>query len=446
MMHHPSTASGHDSQHKLYYARDLGDCFMLKFPRSPKLPSTQRNGKSALASVYSEFCYLSAMEAFEDDLAKATQQLGNRDLLGAVAVVIDNKGNFLYRHAAGRQFLDTDSPQLDPDCTLSLTSAGKFFTNIVALQLVERNILTLDEPVSKYIPEIKKCLLVEEVDQEIQLRPPTHEVTLRNLLLNTCGMGTPDTYQERFGNKDRVPPLDFPDDAHPLVKNQFTHLFFEPGEGFEYGWGIYCVQLLVERLGDKDRFFQYVDHHIFSMLGMTASTYRPALEPHVWKRRLQMVERRADASTMDGQAYLVACDEDTYGLTCSVSDIARLFSDLISPSCKLLQRQEHTETTNYGFLLPLEQGVSHKVSWALTPPPAINWTAAGAFIEEDGTLTGSGIPKGSIAFEGQPNIIWIMNREKGRVMLFGTQLLPGYDLKAHNLAVRFLYDAWKTFG
>ncbi|KAH8193636.1 hypothetical protein TruAng_012200 [Truncatella angustata] len=418
------------------------------------------------------------MEAFEAELAKATN-LGNRDLLGAVAMVIDNNGNFLYRHAAGRQFLDTDSPPLDPNCTISLTSAGKFWTNIAALQLVERGILTLDEPIRKYVPEIDKCLLVEEVDiegqgggdvenkeKEIRPRPPTRGITLRDLLLNMSGMGTPDTYQERFGSKDRVPPLDFPNDAHPLVKNQFTHLFFEPGEGFEYGWSIYCVQLLVERLGDKDRFFQYVDEHIFGALGMTASTYRPVLVPHVWARRLQMVGRELDTTTTDGKARLVARDENTYGLACSISDLARLFGDLMSPDCKLLQVQEHrdllfapqlipgshahqsllAETTNYGFLLPLEQGVSHKVSWALTPPPAINWTAAGVLIEEDGTLPGSGIPKGTVAFEGQPNVIWTMNREKGRMMLFGNQLLPGYDVKAHNLAIRFLYDAWKTFG
>jgi hypothetical protein len=69
--------------------------------------------------------------------------------------------------------------------------------------------------------------------------------------------------------------------------------------------------------------------------------------------------------------------------------------------------------------------VSHKVSWALTPPPAINWTAAGLLLEEECTLPGSGIPKGTVAFEEQPNVIWTMNREKGRMMLFGKQLLSG---------------------
>ncbi|KAH8678364.1 beta-lactamase family protein [Xylariales sp. PMI_506] len=414
------------------------------------------------------------MDAFEAELAKATDP-ANDNLLGAVAIVIDNK--------AGRQFLDDCSPPLDPDCTMSLTSAGKFFTNIAALQLVERGILTLDEPIKKYIPEIDTCLLVEEVDAEggddgededngrrkkdkrIVLRRPARDVTLRDLLLNTSGMGTCDTYKERFGSEDRVPPLEFADDAHRLAKIRSTHLFFEPGEGFEYGYSIYYVQLLVERHGGKDRFVQYANEHIFGALGMTASTYLPAQVPHVWARRLQMVERgKLDATS--GRTRLVADDEGTQGLTCSMSDLAKLFGDILSPDCKLLRRQEHrdmlfapqlesgsrahqallAETTNYGFLLPLEQGVSHKVSWALSPPPAVNWTVAGVLLEADDTLPGSGIPKGTVAFEGQPNIIWTMNREKGRMMLFGNQLLPGYDVKAHNLVTRFMHDAWKTFA
>ena len=387
----------------------------------------------------------------------------------------------MYRHAAGRQLLDDSSPPLDPDCTVSLTSAGKFFTNIAALQLVERGILTLDEPINKYLPEIDKCLLVEEAEEggeshskgegdgekkqkPIVIRRPARDVTLRDLLLNTSGMGTCDTYAQRFGSDDRVPPLGFPDDAHYLAKNRFTHLFFEPGEGFDYGWSIYAVQFLVERLGDQDRFVQYADKHIFGALGMTASTYLPAQVPHVWGRRLQMVEREQEST--EEKVRLVACDEGTQGMTCSMSDIARLFGDILSPDCKLLRRQEHrdmlfapqltpgsrahdallSENTNYGFLLPLEEDTPHEVSWTLSPPPAVNWTVAGVLLEAEDTLPGSGLPKGTVAWEGLPNLVWTMNRETGRMMLFGTQLLPGYDIKAHNLATRFMRDAWKTFG
>ncbi|KAG9247746.1 beta-lactamase/transpeptidase-like protein [Calycina marina] len=251
------------------------------------------------------------------------------------------------------------SPSLDPDCTMSLTSAGKFVTNIGALQLVERDILTPDEPVQKYLPEIEQCLLIEEVDMGEQgsrdsdgdggekkekekiivLRRPTRDVTLRDLLINKSGMGPCDTYIERFGSEDRVPPLEFPNDNHLLVKSRSTRLFFEPGESFDYGWGIYYVrgiyyvQLLVERLGGNERYVQYANEHIFGTLGMTASTYVPAQVPHIWTRHLQMVERRQERDTAGGNLSLVAKDKETYGLTCSMSDLARLFGDKSIVTC-----------------------------------------------------------------------------------------------------------------
>lgn len=187
------------------------------------------------------------------------------------------------------------------------------------MQLVEQGILTLDEPINKYIPEMDKCLLVEQTQgtseddnknddkegKKVTLRRPSKEITLRHLIMNTSGMGTCDTYETLFGNDETVPRPDFSDDAHPLMKDRSTHLFFEPGEGFDYGWSIYSVQLLVERLGDKDRYVQYMDEHVFKVLGMTSSTYLPATTPAVWDKRLQMVQR------VEGNMQLKAQDEHT---------------------------------------------------------------------------------------------------------------------------------------
>src|SRR4051812_35210698 len=93
------------------------------------------------------------MEAFEAALAKATAR-EKRELLGAIGLVVDRTGTTLYRHAAGFQSLAPDAPALDSDSTVALASAGKFITHIAALQLVERGILALDDPVQKHLPEL----------------------------------------------------------------------------------------------------------------------------------------------------------------------------------------------------------------------------------------------------------------------------------------------------
>ncbi|CAK7201095.1 hypothetical protein SEUCBS139899_003797 [Sporothrix eucalyptigena] len=382
------------------------------------------------------------MDAFEHELTNATDPV-NGHLLGAVAFVIDNTGQFLYRRASGRQLLDSDI-LLSDDCTLSMHSAAKFVINVAALQLVERGLVTLDEPVNKHIPEIDELLVLDFEANDVKsyrptgLHPPSRPITLRDLLLNTSGIGY-DTYMtEKYGS----------------------------GQGFIYGWSIYVVQLLVERLGGHTKFVQYADEHIFGQLGMTSSTYVPAQVPAVWDRRLQIVKRTKDN---DG---LQADDDATQGFTSSVSDLARLFGDLLAgDKCKRLQKSEHrdllfapqlepgsdahksflSDTTNFGFLLDLDPDVPNEVAWKeaifkSTSTPALNWTVAGTLIEKDDALLGTGIPADTVTFEGLANVIWTMNRERGRLMLFGNQLLPSYGVRAHNLATLFLREAWKVFG
>lgn len=352
-------------------------------------------------------------------------------------------------------------------------SAAKFVTNIAALQLVERGVLTLDEPIKKYIPEIEKCLRIQKTENrgdndaaKVVVKKPASDITLRQLLVNTSGFGISGDYQKFFKDSEEIPSLGFPENVHYLTQ-QFTHLFFEPGEGFYYGWSVYAVQLLVERHGGHNKYVEYAAENIFGLLGMTTSTYLPAQVPKVWERRLQMVEHQQVPSTEDSPKFrLVAADDMTQGITCSMSDIARLFGDIMSPNCRLLKKQEHRdmlftaqltpespahksfleEPTNYGFLLPLEEGVPAETSWACSPPPRANWTVLGTLLEEDGALPGSSIPCGTVTFEGLPNLIWTMNREKGRMMLFATQVLPDYHVRSHNLARRFIETAWKAFG
>lgn len=417
------------------------------------------------------------MEDFESALSQATDPVEGH-LLGAVAMVIDSNGmsyprrtavpvqqadnplgNFLYRRAAGRQRLDLDSPPLDPDCTISLASAAKFFTDVAALQLVERGLIGLDDPLKTHIPQLEKCWVVEKgQDGAVVVRPPARDITLRDVLINTSGIGTHESYEEILGKDAHVAPLAFPDGTHFLVKKMATHLFFEPGQGFYYGNSVYMVQLLVELLGGERTYVAYANKHLFGVLGMTSTTYLPAKTPHVWERRLQVVGREGAA--------LVPRDDVTYGITCSVSDLATFFSDLLSPDCRLLHDPKHrdmlftpqlalgspaqqmlvADSSNYGFVMPMAEGVDPEVSWAVSPPPRVNWTVTGALLEEDDTLPNTGYPAGTVTFEGLPNVIWTMNRERGRMMLFGNQLMPAWDVRAHNLAVQFLRDAWKTFG
>lgn len=108
-----------------------------------------------------------------------------------------------------------------------------------------------------------------------------------------------------------------------------TPLLFEPGEGWSYGASIEWTGVLVARL-TKQSLGSYVFDRIFTPLGMTSSRYNPEQYPDVMPRILQMVMRDGDN--------LLPLGHQAQGLVSSVPDMVALFSDLMSPTSKILSQ------------------------------------------------------------------------------------------------------------
>ena len=81
---------------------------------------------------------------------------------------------------------------------------------------------------------------------------------------------------------------------------------------------------------------------------------------------------------------------------------------------------------------------------SISRPPLVNWCPAGLLAEA--ILPISLMPKGTVTWEGMPNVLWAMNREKRIGMFFGTQLVPVGDKIANGLALLFMRNAWNKFG
>jgi hypothetical protein len=136
-----------------------------------------------------------------------------------------------------------------------------------------------------------------------------------------------------------------------------------------------------------------------------------------------------------------------------MSDMGAILSDMISPSSELL-KQEHIDLLFTRQLGPAElkdlRGNDENYAFCASKfdstgfPPSVDWSAAGLVAEDELPL--SRMPKGTVTWEGMPNVLWAMNREKGLGMFFATQLLPVGDKMANDLALTFMRDAWNKFG
>jgi CubicO group peptidase (beta-lactamase class C family) len=344
--------------------------------------------------------------------------------------------------------LDTkeDGSSLNADSTVSMGSAGKFITHIAALQLVQRGAIGLDDPVYKHIPELESLPLITRTvdDQGFTLSIPDKKITLRHLLLHTSGLSDSEVPLIKDYLASTIEKPVSKDDAPYIVKNFSIPLIFEPGEGFAYGNSIHWTQLLVTRLSGN--YLQHVQDNIFNPLTMSLTTYLPQSIPEVWDRRLQMVERKGDV--------LVPADELSLGPMCSVLDVGKIFSDLMSSASKLLN-QEFVELLFKGQLgessHALEDLRDNHENYAFctdllddTGPPAVNWSFAGLVAEEQ--LPGSELPAGTVTWEGMPNVLWALNKPRGLGMFFATQLIPVGDKNANELAVTFMKDGWGKFA
>jgi CubicO group peptidase (beta-lactamase class C family) len=342
--------------------------------------------------------------------------------------------------------LDADATPLNPDSTIALASAGKFICHVAALQLVESGAIGLDEPVYQHVPEMEAFPLIKPGtgDEPFSLCHPTKEITLRHLILHTSGLSDHDVslVSKYFDSDYEI--LVFKEDAPFIVKNFSIPLIFEPGEGFTYGYSIHWTQMLITRL--TGNFLDYMQEHIFNPLGMASSTYRPRDNPDIWNGRLRMVEREGGK--------LAPADDATQGLMCSISDITAILCDLISSSPTLL-KQEYINLLFTGQFTPSStalrdlRGNHDNYAFCAGIPgsvgsPLVNWSAGGLVVEEQ--LPVSCMPKGTVTWEGMPNVLWAMNREKGLAMFFATQLIPVGDRTSNGLATMFMRDAWNNFG
>ncbi|KAK9234642.1 beta-lactamase/transpeptidase-like protein [Lipomyces kononenkoae] len=387
------------------------------------------------------------MDIFETQSLHATNP-EIQDLLGIAALVSDAQGSTLYSHYAGRQTLEPDSPGLSPETVVSLVSAGKFLTHIAALQLVDRGLAILDEPIYGLVPELRTFPIIsastDPAAPAYKLRPETKSITLRHMLTNSSGLGDSNLPLIKEWQK-YASGLELPPNTHRIVKNLAFPRLFEPGESWSYGQDVHFLQVVIENASNK-KFQDFMRESVFAPLGMDSATYAPSQAPAVRDKMLQLVERQENGGLAP------APEGSVWGIACSIADLQKLFTDLISPKSVLLSEESRELLFQPGLApsggaLRAFRAEAHEYAVQVGSEkgqvdPPLNYTCAGALlVQGDGLI----LPAGSLAWDGTPNVAWAVNLEKGIAMVFATQLLPEYEAKVLSLRMEFFRRACSTF-
>ena len=109
---------------------------------------------------------------------------------GAIALVARN-GKIVYHTAVGYDNKATGK-KLQKDAIWRIASQTKAITSVAIMQLYEKGYFLLDDAVSKYIPAFQKPRVLQsfnKMDTSFTTEPAKREITIRDLLTHTSGIG-----------------------------------------------------------------------------------------------------------------------------------------------------------------------------------------------------------------------------------------------------------------
>ena len=218
----------------------------------------------------------------------------------------------------GRQ--KVDGPKTDAETAYNWASITKSFTAIAILQLRDHGKLSLDDPVTSYLPELR---------QVHDAFGPIDAVTIRQLLSHSAGFRNPtwpwDCDDAESCDWQPFEPTRWSQLAAMLP---YTHIAFAPGSRWSYSNpGFVFLGQIIERLSGDD-FEVYVDKNILKPLEMGHSYFDQA--PYFLEQHLSSSYLRAGSKlTPQPFNYDTGITTSNSGLKAPIADMVKYLRFLI---------------------------------------------------------------------------------------------------------------------
>src|SRR3984957_1209657 len=101
-------------------------------------------------------------------------------LAGVIGIIADKSGKVHYKNLLGYADVEAKKP-ISEDNVFWIASMTKMFAGASIMMLMDEGKVSLDDPVTKFIPQLSKWMVVEEKDQaHVLLKPLVRPVTIRH--------------------------------------------------------------------------------------------------------------------------------------------------------------------------------------------------------------------------------------------------------------------------
>lgn len=176
----------------------------------------------------------------------AAEQVLTKTGVPSASVAIVQHGTIVYTHAYGKAKLDPPTPAT-PAMRYSIGSISKQFTAAAILLLQQQGKLSINDPVSKFLPNLTRA----------------NEVTIRMLLSHTSG------YQDYWPEDYLMPPMREATTAqHILDVWGKKPLDFDPGTKWQYSNTNFVIAGRIVEQVSGEPLMKFLQQHIFKPLDM----------------------------------------------------------------------------------------------------------------------------------------------------------------------------------
>ena len=316
-----------------------------------------------------------------------------------------------------------------------IASMTKAIAVVAALQLVEQNKITLDEPLDDILPEMAR---IKILDSNNQIVSPKTSITLRHLLTHTAGFGYFFT-SNRLKNWSKIK-------EEINWESKYEPRLFESGSSFMYGTNIDWVGKLIEKVSGKN-LEDYLRENVTGPLGMNSTWFN--VPENLYPLIVGSLNRDRKNNELIKNQFKVPSKVETFnaggGLYSSAEDYGIFLLCMLNkgkyPNGQLI-KEETFDLMNRPQLLHFKQ------IWRNVDVPSIdtnargdkdsfmdsydNWTLAWAY-DENSEIR----PKGTAYWAGYFNTYFTIDFENEFALVYMSQLLPFNDYNSYNLFTSF---------
>ncbi|KFY64220.1 hypothetical protein V496_03395 [Pseudogymnoascus sp. VKM F-4515 (FW-2607)] len=393
---------------------------------------------------------ITSISAFEEWFENAASPGPEREIPSSVVIAVDRDG-IIYTKSVGTQSENPTSPlaskPISSDTVMWVASCTKLLTSISLLQLVERGLLSLDVPVASLLPELSNPSVFTGFNSAgaPEFTKPEMEITVRMMMSHQSGEGYDIVHpyitqlrDYKYATGEAVPDkLSWESQIQPLKA--------QPGTSWVYGANFELLSRLVERVSGTPSLGAYMKEHIWDPLGITDATFHLASRPEMKDQIMDMSTRNADGKVVPsalGDWWTDRTfDSGGAGLYITPAEYSKVLRAILRDDGLLLkpetmellfepqlssEAQKAFESTLY------DNGGVAVLSSSLPRSARTTQALGGTVCREDvyGDVNGGDGKrrnKGSLNWGGLPSVLWMVDRERGLGMVWGTQLMPTGD-------------------